>query len=136
MISSQQSCTTFDGGGSAAPGREPSACQISSSRPMMTSGGSTCETNTRPAFATTCTIAPGGRAAPTGSASTISALLIRGAPSCGLDGLDGQAVQVFLRVGRVEHLSVEELLDAARRRFRDVLVGHAQLLRRCAPDVF
>jgi hypothetical protein len=47
-ISSQVSWITLVGAGSDAPGREPSICQISTNRPMITSGGSTCVTKVRP----------------------------------------------------------------------------------------
>src|SRR5438105_1082263 len=105
VISSQVSCTTLLGAGRAAPGREPSTCQTSTRKPMTSSGGSTWVRKARAAVLAHVRSSPGGRGAASGRDSTEVLMVLR-APSGGaaLDVLDREAVEVFLRVGRVEHL--------------------------------
>src|SRR5215213_4013025 len=128
-MSSQQSWITLLGEGSEAPGREPTACHTSSNRAITTSGGRTCVMNRRAVSRMKRVAAPGAPRGASGSDPMVSL------PMSGrLDVLDRLRLEVLLRVGGVEHLAVEELLDAARGGLRDVLVGHAQLLRSGAPD--
>src|SRR5262245_38208303 len=105
-ISSQVSCTTLLGGGRAAPGREPSICHTSTSRPMTSSGGSTWVTKPCAALPARTRSGPGAGGAwvTRGMASVLCIAYSSGR----LDVLDGQAVEVFLRVGRIENLAVEE----------------------------
>src|SRR6187549_1709838 len=127
-IRSQVSCTTLEGAGRLAPGREPSTCQIRTRKPMTSSGGSTWVRKPRAAcFASSCNrCGTAAGASPIGS--TMSVVLMGVLSSGGLDVLDVQAVEVLLRVGRVEDLAVEELFDPARGGGGDVRGGHAQFL--------
>src|SRR6185503_15287806 len=147
---SQVSLTTRDGGGRLASGAAQSSSQSPTIAPTATSGGSTASTYRFAAMRSR-----EGPAAGRGTGARAS--VEPGAIACGVRAttfagsargkdlaveliasaraLDREASQVRLRIRRVEYLTVEERLDAARRRLWDLRGGHAQLVRSLSPQV-
>src|SRR6185503_19596675 len=147
---SQVSPTTRDGGGRLASGAAHSSSQRPTIAPTATSGGSTASTYRLAAMRSregpAAGRGTGGRAsaAPGVLACELRATTFAGSAR-GKDlaveliasarALDREASQVRLRIRRVEDLAVEERLDAARRRLRNLRGGHAQLGRSLSPQV-
>src|SRR5262245_21335336 len=146
-ISSQVSRSTADGGGSVAPARRHRSSHTSSASAITTAGGTMRTASMRATAATRLTSGRGcsrsgsTRAPAAGGAATarlsdlVIGMLMDAAPS-DLDALDGQTLEVGARIVRIENLSVEERLLAARRGGRDVRVGNAEFLGGLAPHVF
>src|SRR5690606_24932970 len=123
-------------------GRDPRICHSSTRKPMITSGGSTWVPKPRTARCRNAMAgwmprarAAGCRASPGMARGSFTMLSDMPAPSRRLQVLDLERVEVLLRIGRIEHLAVEELLHAARGGRRDVPGRHAQFLRGGAPQV-
>src|SRR5437016_4579553 len=95
------------------PSRKPASeigSHASGGTGMMASGGSPGSAKPRQTVFAACITAPGSTDTTTGNVSIVSALFIHLLLGSGrLDVLDRLALEVLLRVGRVEHLAVEEL---------------------------
>src|SRR5687767_6452 len=148
-MSSHVSLTTRDGGGRLASGAAQSSSQIPTIAATASNGGNRFS---RWRFAAAekrdgaATARAGLRASPAleAFADTAKATTF-GASARGSDraveliasarALDREACEIRLGIRGVEHLAVEERLDAARRRPRDLRRRHAELLRGLAPQV-